>query len=84
MENLNEALSLLVIGMVMVLTILFLVVVVGNVVIQFTNRYVPATQKSVNGRETTNRTNPMKLAAITAVVDTITQGKGIIESIQKK
>lgn len=46
MENLNEALSLLAVGMIMVFIILSLVVVIGNVVIRLTNRYVPVMQKN--------------------------------------
>ena len=84
MEILNEALSLLLVGMIMVFTILFLVVAIGNLVIQLTNRYVPVTQKPVDGRVATKSANPKKLAAITAVVDLITQGKGRVDSIQKK
>lgn len=84
MENMNEALSLLVIGMVMVLIILLLVVAIGNVVILLTNRYVPATQKAANGRVTQKGANPKKIAVIAAVVDMITQGEGRVDSIQKK
>ena len=84
MENMNEALSLLVIGMVMVLTILLLVVAIGNVVILLTNRYIPATQKITDGGGTIKGTQPKKLAAIAGLVDMITQGEGRIDSIQKK
>lgn len=83
MENINEALSLLVIGMVMVFIILFLVVAIGNAVILLTNRYLPELQKTSDVGGVTNRTNPKKLAAIAAVVDMITQGEGRVDSIQK-
>jgi oxaloacetate decarboxylase gamma subunit len=39
MENLNEALFLLVVGMLTVFVILMLVVAVGNLIILFTNRF---------------------------------------------
>lgn len=84
MENMNEALSLLVIGMVMVFIILLLVVAIGNAVILLTNRYVPVVQKTATGDVAIKGTNPQKLAAIAAVVDMITQGEGRIDSIQKK
>lgn len=84
MENLNEALSLLMVGMIMVFTILSLVVVIGNIVIQLTNRYLPEMQKPDQGGVATKRTHPKKLAAIAAVVDMITQGKGRVDSVQKK
>lgn len=83
MENMNEALSLLVVGMIMVLLILFLVVVVGNAVIRITNRYIPVTQK-VDAGGSAKSINSKKMAAIVAVVDTITQGKGRVNSIKKK
>lgn len=83
MENINEALSLLVVGMVMVFIILLLVVAIGNVVILITNRYIPAMQKATEGGATKG-SNPKKLAAIAAVVDMITQGEGRVDSIQKK
>lgn len=84
MENINEALSLLAIGMIMVFTILLLVVAIGNAVILLTNRYIPEMQKTTDGIGATKHTNPKKLAAIAAVVDIITQGQGRVDSIQKK
>ena len=83
MENINEALSLLVVGMIMVLLILFIVVVIGNIVIRITNRYIPITQK-VDTERLAKNINAKKMAAIVAVVDTITQGKGVVDSIQRK
>ncbi len=84
MENMNEALSLLIVGMVMVFIILFLVVAIGNAVILLTNRYIPVAPNTADGAITIKHTNPKKLAAIAAVVDMITQGEGRIDSIQKK
>lgn len=84
MENINEALGLLVVGMVMVFIILFLVVALGNMVIHLTNRYVPVMQKPDDGGRGTKSANPKKLAVIAAVVDMITQGKGRVDSVQKK
>lgn len=84
MENINEALSLLMVGMIMVFIILFLVVIIGNMVIQLTNRYIPVTEKPVNGGGAVKSTNSKKLAVIAAVVDLITQGEGRVDSIQKK
>lgn len=84
MENLNEALSLLAVGMIMVFIILSLVVVIGNVVIRLTNRYVAVMQKTDDGGVSAKSTHPKKLAVIAAVVDLITQGEGRVDSIQKK
>lgn len=83
MENLNEALGLLAIGMIMVIIVLWLVVGLGNLVINLTNRYISDEKKPEN----TNRTNgvhPRKLAAIVAAVDVITHGRGKVDSVQKK
>ena len=84
MENINEAFGLLVVGMIMVFIILFLVVLIGNVVIHLTNRYVPVMQKNTDGGEGVKSTNSKKLAVIAAVVDLITHGEGRVDSIQKK
>ena len=84
MENINEALSLLVVGMIMVFIILSLVVVIGNVVIQLTNRFIKVNQYPPEGRGNLNSIDPKKLASIVAAVDVITQGEGIVDSIQKQ
>lgn len=88
MENLNTALGLLVVGMVTVLIILSLVVLIGNLVIRLTNRFIPATAplegKSENRGSAGKKTDSKKLAAIVAVVDAVTQGHGNVESIEKK
>lgn len=82
MENLNEALGLLVIGMIMVIIVLWLVVQLGNLIIRLTNRFTPEEEKPLNGKG--GKTDSKKLAAIVAAVDILTQGKGRVESIQKK
>ncbi len=83
MENMNEALTLLVIGMVMVFVILFLVVGVGNLVIAITNRTISETTPA-KGADRGQTIQPRKLAAIAAVVDVITRGKGRVDSIEKR
>lgn len=84
MENINEALGLLAVGMIMVFTILFLVTIIGNVVIHLTNRYIPVVEKPTDGTKGVKGTNSKKLAVIAAVVDLVTQGEGRVDSIQKK
>ena len=83
MENINEALSLLMVGMIMVFIILTLVVVIGNAVIRLTNRYVPVTPKTSDGRITGRSIHTKKIAAIAAVVDFITQGEGRVDSVEE-
>lgn len=84
MENLNEALELLVVGLLTVFAILCLVIVIGNLVIGLTNRFIPDDKKPGDSNPSGKLTNTKTVAAIAAVVDVITQGKGKIDSIQKK
>lgn len=88
MENLNTALGLLVVGMVTVFIILWLVVVIGNLVIRLTNRFIPvaapAEGKSENRGASGKKTASKKLAVIVAAVDAVTQGQGNVDSIEKK
>jgi oxaloacetate decarboxylase gamma subunit len=84
MENLNEALFLLVVGMLTVFVILLLVVAVGNFIIGVTNRFLPTphTPKK-NDTEGGTGIHPKKMAAIVAAVDAVTRGKGKIINIGK-
>jgi len=84
MENINEALVLLVVGMLTVLVVLCLVVAIGNLLIGLTNRFIPDDKKPGDSNPSGKLTNTKTVAAIAAVVDVITQGKGKIDSIQKK
>ncbi len=79
MENLNEALFLLVVGMLTVFVILMLVVAVGNLIILFTNRLMPPPGDAEKGKHI----DPKKLAVIVAAVDIVTKGKGKIANIEK-
>ena len=84
MENIQDALLLLLIGVIMVFIILWLVVGLGNLLIRLTNRYVKE-EKDTQSHSGVSRTdkNPKKIAAIIAAVDIATQGHGKIESINK-
>lgn len=87
MENLNEALSLMLVGMITVLLILSLVVVIGSVVVRLTNRFLQvetlaAKKEIVKGKAVPS--NPAKIAAVIAAVEAVTGGRGKIESIEKK
>lgn len=77
--TISSALSLLLIGMITVFLVLFLVVVTGNLLIRLVNRFVSEelAQPSPASIE------PNKLAAITAAIETITQGKGKITKVEK-
>ncbi|OQA95163.1 MAG: Oxaloacetate decarboxylase, gamma chain [Bacteroidetes bacterium ADurb.Bin217] len=80
------ALLLLLVGMLTVMVALFLVVGVGNMMIRFANKFLPAevvtkAKKSVPNARTTIPANTM--AAIVSAVSTVTQGKGTVVNVQK-
>ncbi len=84
-EYFQEALMLLGVGMVTVTLILWMVVLVGNGIILFVNHFFPtledATRKSVSSMTAPDLS---KVAAISAAVKLVTQGKGQIIKIEKK
>ena len=84
MENIQEALLILVIGMIMVIIVLSLAVGIGNFLIKVTNKYI-AEDKDARGHSdiSSKGKNPKKIAAIVAAVDIVTQGHGRIDSINK-
>ena len=74
----SVAITLLAIGMITVFVVLLLVVIVGNLLIITVNRFFPTVvilQKSEIPKS--------KIAAITAAVDILTEGKGQIQRIDK-
>ncbi len=84
-ESFNTALMLLGVGMITVFTILALIVLFGNLLIIFVNRYFPERKTpsamSVAGRSGT--IDPRKLAAIVSAVDVVTEGKGKVTSVTR-
>jgi len=81
MEELNDSLILAATGMITVFVILGLVVVVGNLLISFVNRFVPATISEQIHRS--GSLDNRKIAAITGAIEIITQGRGNITDIKK-
>ncbi len=83
MENIQSALLLLLIGVIIVFLVLSLVVGLGNLLIRVTNRYV--SDNNGNGTSEIGKAgnDPKKIAAIVAAVDIATQGRGRIDSIKK-
>ena len=75
-DNLESALSLLLIGMITVFIVLALVVAIGNLLINIINRYFAEAPSQ-------NAINPKKLAAISAAVDIVSEGKAHIQKIEK-
>jgi Na+-transporting methylmalonyl-CoA/oxaloacetate decarboxylase gamma subunit len=74
---------LMAVGMTTVFTILALVVLAGKLTISITNKFAPSTGSAVVQRSSGASTNASKIAAITAVVESVTQGKGHIIEIKK-
>ncbi|MDD2589666.1 MAG: oxaloacetate decarboxylase [Fermentimonas sp.] len=83
MENLGTAFGLLFIGIIMVMIVLSLVVALGNLIINLTNKYMYGDKPDGNTKQG-KRVHTRKVAAIAAAVDVVTQGQGRVESIQKK
>lgn len=83
MENLQEALMLLVIGMVTVFVILFAVIYLGKALIALVNKFAP--------EEAAKKTAPAPVQAIdqrtrdiiAAAVSQLTGGKGQVAKIEK-
>lgn len=85
MDNFDVALQLLGIGMLTVFTILFLVVLLGNLIIRFVNRFIPELQivsKTIPSKSVS--IDPKKMAAIVAAVQIVTSGKGKVVNVEKK
>jgi len=78
-STLGNAVLLLAVGMITVFVILALVVATGSLLIRITNRMAPA-PKPVPA----HAIQPAHIAAMTAVVEHLTGGRGNIDSIEKK
>jgi len=75
---------LMAIGMTTVFIILALVVLGGKLTIIITNRFAPEQEtRVVHHPGSPGGIDGSKIAAITAVVETVTQGRGYIQEIRK-
>lgn len=84
MENLNTALLLVVIGMATVFTILLVVIYLGKGLIALVNKYVPEEAVPVKAAANGSAAIPGNvLAAISAAVTVVTQGKGKVAKVEK-
>ncbi len=80
----SKAFELLAVGMITVFAILALVVLIGKMIILIVNRYFPEQQEQLKktiSKIETESFNNKKLAAIVAVVDSITQGRGKVTKV---
>lgn len=84
MSNMEVALQLLGVGMVTVFLILFLVVLIGNTIIRFINRFMPEKEKHAHATITPSSViNPRQMSAIVAAIQQVTNGKGKVVNIEK-
>ena len=82
-EEFQIALQLLVIGMITVITILLFVVLAANVLIRLVNKYGPEPVAAKKSSKASQKIEQKNLVVLAAVVDHITQGKGVIKEIKK-
>jgi len=86
MNEMGVALELLGVGMVTVFIILALVVIIGNLIIRFVNKYMGEDVKSQIKKSAGNSTleiNPKKFAAIVSAVNLVTKGTGHVTNVRK-
>ena len=85
MENLETAFLLMVVGMATVFVILLIVLYLGKLLISLVNKYAP--EEVVSVKQTSSQAPvPIPgniLAAITAAVNVVTQGKGKVTKVEK-
>lgn len=82
MQPLNEAFSIMAVGMITVIFILFLIILIGNLIIRLSNRYLPEEIVAVKVKKTSG-TSDNTFKAIEAAIELITKGKGKVTNIKK-
>lgn len=80
-ENIELALQLLIVGMLSVFFILGIVTGLARLLIMLVNKYYPELDNSLSKKK--KNIEQKKVAVIASVVDLITNGKGVIQSIKK-
>lgn len=84
MENLNTALMLMVVGMATVFAILLIVIYLGKGLIALVNKYAPEEAVPAKAAASSPAAIPGNiLAAISAAVTVVTQGKGKVSKVEK-
>ena len=84
MENLNIALLLMIVGMATVFAILLIVIYLGKGLIALVNKYAP--EEVVPAKQAANPPAAIPgniMAAISAAVTVVTQGKGKVAKVEK-
>lgn len=82
-EELRTAILLMGVGMITVFIVLLCVVLIGNLLIRFVNRFVPLSETSTQQPSLIAKIAPAKIAAMTSAVEVFTKGKGKITNINK-
>lgn len=82
-EDFNTALSLLGVGMITVFIVLLFVVILGNLLKSFVNKFVPENTPSTPIKPKRNNISPAKVAAIKSAINQLTGGKGEVINIEK-
>lgn len=83
-ENFLEALTLMAVGMLTVFVILLLVVVLGNAIIMFVNRFFPETESKLSNNSPPGQVDRKHLAVIAAAVSVVTGGRGRVLKVEKE
>ncbi|MFI3320905.1 MAG: OadG family protein [Rikenellaceae bacterium] len=89
MENLNTALTLMAVGMGTVFIILLCIINFSKLLIMAVNRYAPEEVKEVKksrnaaANQSTTKTSPKLVAAISTAVNIATDGKMQVQKIEK-
>ncbi|HET6556691.1 MAG TPA: OadG family protein [Prolixibacteraceae bacterium] len=85
MSEMEVALELLGVGMVTVFIILSLVVLIGNLIIRFVNKYMAEDIKppTIKSGTSSVEINSKKLAAIVSAVNIVTNGAGRVTDVKK-
>jgi oxaloacetate decarboxylase gamma subunit len=85
MNEMGIAFELLGVGMVTVFIILALVVILGDLIIRFVNRFMPELEKVTVAKSTSSvsEVNPKKMAAIVSAVAKVTDGNGRVVKVEK-
>ena len=88
-QDFNTALLVLIVGMTTVFVILSLIVLSGKLLINIVNRFSPELSPTISPSSAAPAppeaaVSPSVLAAILAAVETVTQGKGKVEKIDKE
>jgi len=85
MNDMGIAFELLIVGMITVFVMLSLVVLLGNLIIRFVNKFLPEVQKAseIIAESAISEINKKKMAVIVSAVNSVTKGTGRVTKIEK-